>query len=216
MGKDISWPQCPVGLPAPGEFGIVGVTGGRPYTVNPCLTSQFEWAEATPGGAGFYMNTANPGGYALALDWYAQLAPDAACQPGNDGACAYNFGYNAAAEAFAYAQSSTGASAGRVWWLDIELDNSWSDTDIVANRAALQGNLDFLQSQPGVIVGVYTTPRMWHWIMGDYSLPLPVWMAGAVTLEEAIAHCGPEYSATGGPVVLSQWVEDVDHDHVCA
>ncbi len=216
VGHDISWPQCNLPVPDPAGFGIVGVTGGRPYSRNPCLAAQFAWAEASPGGAAFYMNTSNPGVDSLSVDWYAQTGPDAACRPGNDGACAYDFGYHAAADAFAYAQSSTGFSAGRVWWLDVETDNSWSDTDIVANRASLQGSLDFLRGQPGVLVGVYSTPRMWAWIMGDHVLPtVPNWTAGATTEAEAIAHCAPELSATGGPVVLSQWVEDFDHDYVC-
>jgi len=215
VGYDISWPQCGKALPAPAAFGVVGVTGGRPFTRNPCLASQFAWAESTPGAGSFYMNTSNPGPGAVALDWYAQRSPDAACQPGNDAACAYNYGFNAAADAFAYAQASTGRSTGRVWWLDVEPDNSWSDTDVVANRAALQGSLDFLQRQPAVVVGVYSTPRMWRGIMGDHRLAVPNWVAGGNNVAEAAARCAPAYSFTGGPVVLSQWVEGLDHNYVC-
>lgn len=216
VGHDISWPQCGRPVPTPGAFGIVGVTGGRPYTRNPCLAEQFAWAESTPGGAGFYMNTSNPGIDSLSVDWYGQLAPDPACRPGNDGACAYNFGYNAAADAFAYARDATGHAGGRVWWLDVETDNSWSDTDVVANRASIQGSLDFLQRQPDVVVGIYSSPRMWRWIMADHVLPaVPSWMAGATTQAGAVAHCDPSFSFTGGPVALSQWVEDFDHDYVC-
>ena len=216
VGHDISWPQCDRPVPAPAVFGIVGVTGGRSYTYNPCLSSQFAWAEASPGGSAFYMNTSNPGPAGEAVDWYAQHTPDPACRPQNDGACAYNFGFNAAAHAFAHAQASTGGRAvGRVWWLDVETDNSWSDSDVVANRASLQGSIDFLQRQPGVVVGVYSTPKMWGLIVGDLRLPLPNWTAGSTTVAEAAAHCGPAFSATGGPVVLSQWVEEFDNDYVC-
>jgi GH25 family lysozyme M1 (1,4-beta-N-acetylmuramidase) len=102
-----------------------------------------------------------------------------------------------------------------VWWLDVEMDNSWSDTDIGANRAALQGSLDFLQRQAGVVVGIYSTPRMWARIMGDHHLVLPNWTAGALTMAEAVSHCSPVFSATGGPVVLSQWVEGFDNNYVC-
>ena len=161
------------------------------------------------------MNTSNPGPAATALDWYAQKSPDAACRPGNDGACAYDFGFDAASQALNHAQALTGRAGGRAWWLDVEPDNSWSDTDFVANRASLQGAIDFLQRQPGVVVGVYSTPRMWSRIMGDHRLALPNWTAGALTLADAIARCGPAFSATGGPVVLSQWVEGFDHNYVC-
>ena len=215
VGHDISWPQCGKAQPAGGAFGIVGVTGGRPYTANPCLTSQFAWAEATPGGGSFYMNTSNPGARAVALDWYAQRAPNPTCGPGNEVACAYDYGFNAAAGAFAYAQVSTGKANGRVWWLDVESDNSWSDTDIGANRASLQGSIDFLQRQPGVVVGVYSTARMWTRIMGDHRLPLPNWVAGGDNAAEAVAMCVPAFSMTGGPVVLTQWVDGFDHDYVC-
>ena len=102
-----------------------------------------------------------------------------------------------------------------MWWLDVETDNSWSDTDIAANRASLQGSIDFLQRQPGVVVGVYSTPRMWGRIMGDHRLPFPTGWRGPRPMEEAIAHCAPAFSATGGPVVLSQWVEEFDNDYVC-
>ena len=64
-------------------------------------------------------------------------------------------------------------------------------------------------------MGVYTTPRMWGFIAGDLQLPIPNWMAGATTQAEAVAHCAPGFSATGGPVVLSQWVEEFDNDYVC-
>ncbi len=215
VGHDISWPQCDRGQPEVGAFGIVGVTGGRPYTRNACLSSQFAWAEGSPGGAAFYMNTSNPGVESLALDWYAQRSPNPACAPTDELACAYDFGFNAAAEAFAYARESTGHAAGRLWWLDVETDNTWSHTDIAANRASLQGSIDFLSRQPGVVVGVYTTPRMWFRIMGDHRLDLPNWTAGALSLEAAVAHCDPAFSATGGPVVLSQWVEGFDNDYVC-
>jgi len=215
VGHDISWPQCDLPVPAPAVFGVVGVTGGRPYTRNPCLGAQFAWGESTPGGTAFYLNTSSPGPGALFVDWYGQRAPDPACRPGNDGACAYDFGFNAAADAFGYAQAATGHATGRVWWLDVETDNSWSDSDVVANRASLQGSLDFLQHQPGVVVGVYSPPKMWGRIMGDLRLPLPNWMAGATTLAEAVAHCAPGFSATGGPVVLSQWVDVFDNDYVC-
>jgi hypothetical protein len=162
------------------------------------------------------MNTSNPGPDSETIDWYAQRAPDPGCSPENELACAYDFGFNAAAQAFAYAQEATGGRAvGRVWWLDVETDNSWKYGDIPTNRASLQGSLEFLERQPGVIVGVYSTPKMWGFIAGDHYLPVPNWMAGATTAAEAVAHCDPAFSATGGPVVLSQWVEEFDNDWVC-
>ncbi|MDE2281571.1 MAG: hypothetical protein KGJ92_02215, partial [Actinomycetales bacterium] len=62
VGYDISFPQCGGTLPTGMGFGIVGVNDGRPYTTNPCLATEIQWATsslaATPQ---FYVNTANPG-----------------------------------------------------------------------------------------------------------------------------------------------------------
>ncbi|WP_254678865.1 hypothetical protein [Arthrobacter sp. 24S4-2] len=45
-GHDVSWPQCPGGLPMPPEdteFVVVGLTNGLAFTENPCLDGQFQW-----------------------------------------------------------------------------------------------------------------------------------------------------------------------------
>ena len=51
-GYDVSWPQCSsrqggYGLPMPSAsapFVVVGLTDGRSFTANPCVTSQAAWA----------------------------------------------------------------------------------------------------------------------------------------------------------------------------
>jgi len=214
VGHDVSFPQCGRVLPAVSGFGIVGVADGRPYTHNPCLATEYAWANATPGGAAFYMNTANPGPSTM-LNWYGQRSPDPSCQPGREAACAYNFGYNAAADAMAYAQSQTGRALNTMWWLDVETANSWSSTDLDANLASILGSIDFLQSQPGVAVGIYSIRSMWTRITGGATVNLPNWVAGASNLEDARARCSPSFSATGGPVVLTQWVNGYDLDYAC-
>ena len=64
-GYDVSYPQCGRRLPAPGAFAIVGVNGGLPYSANPCLATQYQWATTSSGTKGprasLYINTANPG-----------------------------------------------------------------------------------------------------------------------------------------------------------
>ena len=214
-GNDISWPQCGKAYPTGSAFGIVGVTDGKPYFGNTCLASEYAWAAATPGGAGFYMNTANPGAASTAVNWYQQRTPDASCAPGHEAACAYNYGFNAAARALAYAQAQTGHSAGTSWWLDVETDNSWSATDLGANLASLRGSIDFLQRTPGVVVGVYSTKYQWTRITGGAPLSLPNWVAGAANLSEAKARCTPAWSATGGPVVLTQAFGPFDTNYAC-
>ncbi|MEW6152916.1 MAG: hypothetical protein AB1673_02850 [Actinomycetota bacterium] len=213
-GYDVSWPQCGRALPGDGAFRIVGVNGGRPYTDNRCLGVQYEWAKGAPAAA-FYVNTANPGTATRALDWHAQRSPDPGCSQSNETACAYNYGYNGARLAFAYAQAETGAASNHSWWLDVETMNSWS-SDKALNVASISGALAYLRTE-NVPIGVYSTGYQWGVITGGASMPeLPNWVAGARNGEQAATWCGPERSFTGGPVALVQWVQDdLDHNHAC-
>ena len=215
VGYDVSWPQCGTALPVDGDFRIIGANGGKPYDVNPCLAEQYRWAAAAPGAA-FYMNTANPGPESRVIDWYGQKTPDPACNRSNPAACAYNYGYNAAAQAFGYAQRQTSAAGSHSWWLDVEIDNSWSD-DVALNVADILGSVAYLGGQ-GVPVGVYSTDYQWGRITGGaHVAQLYNWVAGAGDQAQAARWCAPDSSFTGGPVVLVQWVQDgFDHDHACA
>jgi len=215
IGHDISWPQCGRAYPSPSAFGIVGVTDGKPYFGNACLASEYAWAKATPGGAGFYMNTANPGRASTAVNWYGQKSPDATCAPGHDAACAYDYGYNAAAHAVGYAQAKTGKAANSTWWLDVETDNSWSPTDLLANVASIKGTIDYLRKQPGVVVGIYSTKYQWDRITGGAKVVVANWVAGATSPADAKSRCTPAWSATGGPVVLTQYFGTFDGDYAC-
>lgn len=215
VGHDVSYPQCGRGLPASSAFAIVGVGGGKPYTGNPCLATQYAWGDRTAAGAAFYMNTANPGPSTTSVNWYGQRSPDPTCAPGREASCAYNFGWNAAAAAMAYAQSQTGRSVNTMWWLDVETENSWSRADLAANLASIRGSIDYLQRQPGVAVGIYSLPSMWNRITGGARIDLPNWVAGARNLADARGRCSPRYSFSGGPVVLTQWVEGFDLNYAC-
>jgi hypothetical protein len=215
LGYDVSWPQCGSALPVDGDFRIVGANGGKPYDANPCLAAQYRWAAAAPGAA-FYMNTANPGPASRIIDWYGQRSPDPACSRTNEPACAYDYGYNAAVDAFTNAQRQTGAAGSHSWWLDVEIDNSWSP-DNALNVADILGSFAYLRGQ-GVPVGVYSTDYQWGRITGGAHIPqLYDWVAGARDGAEATAWCVPDSTFTGGPVILVQWVEGgIDHDHACA
>ncbi len=216
-GYDVSWPQCGRALPTDGDFRIVGVSGGRPYTDNDCLAEQFRWATLKAPGVAFYMNTANPGTATTLFDWYGQRRPDPSCSRSNEAACAFNYGWNAAAHAFAYAQAQTGAAAKWSWWLDVETDNSWS-ANAAVNVADLIGSIAYLRTQ-GVPVGAYSTAYQWGVITGGVQWPdVPVWLAGARNGSQAAAWCGPDSSFTGGPVTLVQWVDrqqSLDINHAC-
>ena len=137
-GYDVSFPQCGKPLPRGGSFGVVGVTNGLPWSANPCLQAEYQWARGMSSAPSLYMNTANPG----PISTYWNRPGPGTCADATsyaDAGCSYNYGWNAAADAFAIASGATsGASAANYWWLDVETANSWNGTP-AANAAALDG-----------------------------------------------------------------------------
>jgi hypothetical protein len=233
IGYDISYPQCGGPYPANPAFGIVGVNRGIVFSANPCLgagsgASQLAWAGPN---AQLYANTGNPGPQ-LSSHWpNGQTAPRecaTAAEPDPDTVdCAYDYGWNAAADSYAKAVAayvSLGwADPGSIrtpvanhWWLDVETANSWRD-DQSLNVAALEGAVDYLASAGAVSVGIYSSPRMWSQVVGGSSAfaTLPSWVAGASTLKGATNGCGGP-GLTGGAIQLTQYIRNgFDADHPC-
>ena len=210
QGHDISWPQCGVAYPAtPYAFGIVGVTNGRAFTLNPCLASEFAWAlRAThPGQLSLYMNLNYPAG---STAHEGQSGPYGACTS-NTACYARNYGWNAAQ----YAYTQNGAFipySAAIWWLDIETGNSWS-RDTTLNAEVIQGAIDYLQAQR-VTVGVYSTSTQWRSIAGSYAPSAPNWVAGASASNPSALCSLPLYK--GGVVWLTQYVSGgFDVDYAC-
>jgi hypothetical protein len=198
FGYDISYPQCS-GSTTTATFSgnsvaVIGVTHGRPYTINSCFVD--EYAKA-PSMRSVYMNLAAPVGKSATKD---RTSVPKACNSGNKACQGYNYGFNAAGEAYA-ASGNTGG----VWWLDIETANSWLSSDV--NRQTIQGAVDFFTTgqyssyaprSTGMQVGVYSSPSMWNSITGNWQNGLPVWYAGTTS-----STCGVS-AFTGGPVWLVQ------------
>jgi hypothetical protein len=210
-GYDISWPQCGAAYPANPAFGIVGVNRGIVFSPNPCLASEIQWAGGS--AASLYANTGNPGP-ALSTHWPSGQTTPRWCDPGNlDTAdCAYDYGYNAAANSFADAVAAfsqlglTAGPAGSAWWLDVETSNSWR-SDTTLNIAALQGETFCLVSVAGVrSLGVYSTQYQWNVITGGSGTfsAYHSWVAGVSSQKTASAHCAG-VGFTGGGVELAQY-----------
>jgi GH25 family lysozyme M1 (1,4-beta-N-acetylmuramidase) len=121
-------------------------------------------------------------------------AEDRSCQ-------SFNFGYNAALHAVAYARSQ-GVTA-PFWWLDVETENTWSENRTL-NARVIQGALDALRSQ-GLAAGIYSTGYQWNEIAGSFSPGLPVWVAGASSRAQAQSFCTATAAFGGGTVVLVQY-----------
>jgi hypothetical protein len=227
-GYDISYPQCQT-TPPTGSFGIVGVDGGRPFDVNACLATEIAWAAAV-GPPAYYANTANPGP-TLSTHWPVGQTSPRVCDPAapDSSACAYDYGWNAAADSYARAAAaalSVGAPApaSATWWLDAETGNTWESLEFgetaatyANDTAALTGMRDYLRSQGVGTVGVYSTAHQWQRITGGASLGrAPVWYAGTGGPSSAAAHCASAFSFTGGPVRLTQYASGgFDADNAC-
>jgi hypothetical protein len=218
VGYDISYPQCPSSTPRNAAFGIVGVTNGLPWSANPCLRAQWSWAAGRPGAAALYVNTANPG---PASSHWRLGGPRPCLDPTSttDTGCAYDYGWNAASQAFAAANTAlpAGAAASHAWWLDVETGNSWNGST-AANTADLQGYLDYLRAQRLPTVGVYSTGYQWGVITGGAQLgaSVPDWVAGAGSQRQAAAMCAASSSFSGGRVTFSQYPSGgFDADYRC-
>lgn len=222
---DVSYPQCGRELPAAFTFAVVGVNGGRVYSPNPCVEEQLAWAGPS---VQLYANTGNPGPR-LSRYWPVGQGSPRVCSADDPdtASCAYNYGWNAAADSYATAVAAfvglglaevdaTRTPTPMTWWLDVELANSWR-ADPGLNVASLQGAVDYLESVEVASVGFYSVGRMWERITGgtDAFAAYPSWVAGASTPEGALAVCRSG-GFTGGPVAMAQYVAGgLDTNVVC-
>ncbi len=212
-GFDISYPQCGGAYPSNPAFAIVGVNGGRVFSVNPCLASQITWG----GGAAteLYANTGNPGP-ALSSFWPVGQTTPRYCDPNNTDTadCAFDYGYNAARHSYetalaAYRQLGIAASpSAATWWLDVETSNSWRE-DVSLNVAALAGEVEYLRDVAGVTrLGFYSTTYQWGEITGGTKVfsAYPSWGAGARSERVARNLCeSTTTSFTGAALVMVQY-----------
>ena len=227
--------------------------------------SELYWAVASSTGAttqpkaSLYVNTADPGdvynGNAIA-DWPTSSSgtdPFGTCTtttvvtntgPANLGAnspaCAWQYGYNKAAQDVSWLGSAAGSIDAQQstisisvspssywWWLDVETSNTWqpSTSGDEMNVADLQGMVAALDSFGVTTVGAYSTSSQWIAITGGtasstmYGLTnslygIPNWIPGAKSESGAAANC-TQPSFTIGRVSVTQWSGRFDSDHAC-
>ena len=217
VGQDVSWPQCPAGrggysLPMPSRnaaFVIVGLTNGRGFTANPCVTSQAAWARAARVPAAAYLVTTYPT-RAQKRRWGASGPLRGTRLPDR----VYNVGWAQAMDAVRVLRRS-GLRVNAVW-IDIEANRvrPWS-TDTSANTALIRGVAAALR-RAGLRPGLYTNRSSWTTYTDGARLGLPEWRTvGARSRAEAVAACAAT-PLNGGRVLLAQhWTTTVDHDVLC-
>ncbi len=164
--------------PTPFGFVVVGVTAGKDFVYNPRIYSEYSFAQFGSSRPTLYLNLNAPYGSTATA---ANVSTPHPCStlfgaattsalaggtyPEPTTCASYNYGWNAARSAYAYA---VGASVSApLWWLDIEEANSWS-ADTAVNDAVMQGAIDYLNSQ-NIRVGIYSVPYMWREIAGSFS-----------------------------------------------
>jgi hypothetical protein len=224
LGADVSYPQCGGPLPTGQAFAIVGVNGGSAATTNPCLATQLEWGEQSTGGTvhddvQLYVNTGNPAGGDLWPWTGSNRYGD--CDGSISMACAYQYGWDRAWEDATIRGISNPEQY--MWWLDVEIANSWdySDGGGARNAAVLEGMTEFFTAIGSRGVGLYSTAYQWGHIVGDgvsatSSLNgLSNWRPTGDTLEGAQANCGLEPLTPGGIIEMTQFTTDFDYNWSC-
>lgn len=215
FGADASWPQCPKGMGIPqkrtegrpmptdaAEFVVLGLTNGPSFVANPCLEDQVRWVKDRHLLAAAYSVVSYPD--ERTLEQLGRQGPF----PGDTRLGALrNVGYQAALynlDTMRRADLQT-----PVIWIDVEpvTGFDWSP-DVVANAAVVQGMARGYQDA-GFRIGYYSIGSLWTRVVGTLRTGAPEWRpAGERGLGEALRRCGGDWSFSGGPGVLGQWIED--------
>jgi len=227
-GADISWPNCPKGMGVPGrrtqglplptsraQFFVIGLTNGRAFTRNPCLTGHLAAARARGVAASAYTMLSYPN------------AAERAAHGGSGpfGTATYadriaNVGY--AQAAFALDTMAAAQFPSPFVWIDVEprAERRWSRTP-ANNQALIRGALRAADDR-GIGSGIYTYALAWRQITAGMTLDVPLWAPGhsrartfAGKMRQTIDSCS-RVSFTGGPLVMTQWVwRNRDHNVTC-
>lgn len=218
-GQDVSWPQCPTsfpgkgyGLPMPSSnarFVVIGVSGGRGFTRNPCLGYQVAWARAHHMLGAVYTVPSYPS--AAELKAYGARGPY-----GTRTLLARlkNVGWSQA-RATLQAVHAHRMTAPTIW-VDVEPVRSrpWSSST-TRNNAVLRGMIDgFRISHHNP--GIYSNRSGWASITGNARYGVPEWRTvGQTGRARALATCNAT-SLQGGPIAMVQyWTSTADYDVAC-
>ena len=208
------------------SFGIVGVSGGKAFVHNARLATEYSWTKFGSVASTVYMNLNAPYGSTVAGHTSSPTSCPASTSTEPTACEGYNYGWNAAQDAYAYAKSN-GVNA-LLWWLDIEEANSWSP-DTAVNDATIQGAIDYLNAK-GIRTGMYSVPYMWNDIAGGSFVPtqtisgstvsIPSWFPiGISTLTGALNACVTKSGLfSGSPIWIIQYVANstaVDQNVAC-
>ncbi len=173
-------------------FGIVRVTGGRPFSLDSCRQQLWIQAEYTSQPS-LYENVA----YSMA---YAHQVPSSCATTSLEGYSGQHlqaWQIGCAESDFAFNNRPTNLKTAAAWWLDVETGNSWSTSNKLLNQAAIDGAVDRLIALNVPVVGIYSYTNAWNqitsgaafkpanasgaWVaesgcLGSFSTNLPQWL----------------------------------------
>jgi hypothetical protein len=205
-GIDLSYPNCSATITKNAAFGVVGVTGGLPYTTNNCAAKEARQFKNYTLYANTGLNASKSSSYYTAAEQGCNGCPTCA---------AYHYGYNAGLQAFQYAKSLGLSSA--TWWLSVSTANTWN-RNIILNRESLQGEHDALLASGVKNIGVTSTTAQWQTITGSWKNNWPSWgFTIFKSSKQARQYC-TGHQFTGGPSWLMMYKSNqsqVDQDIAC-
>jgi hypothetical protein len=236
LGYDVSDFQCKktgsplakTSLPPQAGIAVIEVVGWLDSAQNPCLAAEASWATQAvagtdPGGIPYslylFMNSPDTDALAQQMEASGPAGVCAQLPTGAQAACqAYNYGYNGASDAIAYA-SSQGVHA-PIWWLDVENDalapgvssnfaaNEYWSAFPALNDQTIQGAIDAVRAS-GATAGIYSSSIQYPRIAGSFvpkGPQVPLWIAGA-------PWTSPPYTEAGLPAasVLAAWCAGTAH-----
>jgi hypothetical protein len=217
-GNDVSWPQCPGGLPMPPEdtsFVVVGLTHGLAFTENPCLAEQVRWVRDHRVRAQAYTMATFP-----TAAQYAAYGDDGPWPSSTRADRLRNVGYAEGRAAIA-SLTRVGWHPESVW-VDVEPRprQPWPSSTAAErqdNRYVVSGLFAALKGA-GHTYGVYSYRSGWDAITGSWQLPrVRVWSAaGRLDFPSEASDLCVKPSFSGGTVHLAQWTDGTyDHDMTC-
>ncbi len=224
-GYDVSYPNCTDSVPYNPTFGIVGMTGGRPFSTNGCAATEWQTASKWSVGPSAYFNTGYAGAYAKSITGTCSgLSQTTAVNLGTFNGLK-GHAISQAEEAWAIGCSevdwagsvlaTVSSATPAMWWADIETGNSWSMSTSL-NQFTIDGIISEMQQGSPGLGGVYSTRASWAKITGSASwtpspAPTANWVAGVATCPNSSPFDG------GSPIWLAQTGQTggVDVDTAC-
>ncbi len=190
------------------RFVIIGLTNGRAFTRNHCLDMHLRWAKRHHAWTGAYAMTTYP-------------TRDQIARQGRRGPYRHrHYRGRLANAAFAAAQFNVATMRRHHFspphvWLDIEPSSVRPWHGHPENRVVVRAWIRAYR-HAGFGVGVYSTPYLWHGIVGRMRPGLPEWRtAGPASARSALGKCSTDRFQGGRAVIAQWWSTSRDFDRVC-